>query len=313
MSNDPRPQPSPEEIADGYVQFIGEEVPAWHFPMMNDVARNTAYDTALGAALKNGGIVLDIGTGSGLLAMMAARRGATQVFTCEEIPAIARKAREIIRANGLSDRIQVINRLSTKLEVGKDLPERADVLVTEIFDDGLLGEYAFSAIGHAQKHLLKPQAQIIPRGASVTAVAVESQEIFENHRVTKAAGFDVSAFNEFTEKNYIGYYLEKMGHRMLTAPKTILDFDFNRIPGDGSVPIELEVVESGTCHVIAYWYELRLDAATRILTQPGQAMRSSWKQAIRLLEQPRKLVRGERFKIRAEHNQESIWFGGTSS
>ena len=66
-------QPSAEEVATAFNQFAGGDVAEWHFPMMNDVRRNTAYETALGAALKKGGTVLEIGSGSGWLAALLGR------------------------------------------------------------------------------------------------------------------------------------------------------------------------------------------------------------------------------------------------
>jgi precorrin-6B methylase 2 len=304
----PSAQPSIKEIDAGYREFNGGEIPNWHFAMMNDPVRNGAYDAALGAALKKGGIVLDIGSGSGLLAMMAARQGATRVITCEEVPLLARKATEIIQRNGLADRIQVINKRSTDLIVGKDFPERADVLVTEIFDDGLLGEGAFPAIEHAREHLLKPHAQLIPTGVRVMAMCVESQEIFENHRVGEAAGFDLSAFNEFSDRIYIGYHLEKVSYRALTAPRHVFTFDFKQKSHDEEIPVEFEMIDSGRCHAVAYWFELRMDEKTIISSAPGLAKRSSWKQAVQIFEDPRWLERGSRLKLIAHHDSEAIWF-----
>ena len=50
----------------------------WHFGMLNDAERNTAYDRALRARVRAGDMVLDIGAGTGLLGMMAARAGAAR-------------------------------------------------------------------------------------------------------------------------------------------------------------------------------------------------------------------------------------------
>ena len=285
-----------------------EHVDIWHFPMMNDTVRNTAYETALGSALKNGGIVLDIGSGSGLLAMMAIRQGASRVITCEAIPMIARKAIEIIRRNGLEDRIQVINKKSTDLVVGQDFPEHADVLVTEIFDDGLLGEFAFAAIGHARKNLLKPGAQLIPTGVRVMAMAIESKEIFQNHRVYQAAGFDVSAFNEFSSVGYYGYHLAKMAYKPMSAPKLVFEFDFKNLPGNEKIPFNLEAIDSGTCHAIAYWFQLKLDDSITISTMPGLPQLSCWKQAVQLMESPERLTKGNTLKLFAHHDSEALWF-----
>ncbi|HIJ39203.1 MAG TPA: hypothetical protein HPP80_09945, partial [Rhodospirillaceae bacterium] len=79
-------------------------VPAWHIPMMNDVRRNQAFAQAIDKAVQkrlvtaaDGAVrVLDIGSGSGLLAMMAAQSGAHQVVSVEKVPAIAAMARRIV-------------------------------------------------------------------------------------------------------------------------------------------------------------------------------------------------------------------------
>ncbi len=102
-------------------------VPPWHFAMMNDVPRNAVYDEAIRRVVP-GRSVLDIGTGAGLLAMMAARAGAKQVVSCEAQPWIAAKAGDVVTANGLGDRIKLIAKRSTDLQIGLDLEERAEVL-----------------------------------------------------------------------------------------------------------------------------------------------------------------------------------------
>ena len=60
-----------------------KRVPKWHIPMMNDYQRNNAYLKAIKCAIKDNEYVLEIGTGSGLLSMMASDAGAEKVITCE--------------------------------------------------------------------------------------------------------------------------------------------------------------------------------------------------------------------------------------
>jgi type II protein arginine methyltransferase len=74
-------------------------VPRWHFAMMNDEGRNQAFNAAIRNSVTSDSTVLEIGTGAGLLAMMAAKQGAT-VFTCESIPQLASLAEEVIQHNG---------------------------------------------------------------------------------------------------------------------------------------------------------------------------------------------------------------------
>lgn len=301
--------PSVKDVGEGYREFSGEEVPLWHFPMMNDSVRNDAYDRALGSALQGKkGTVLDIGTGSGLLAMMAARHGASQVVSCEAVSSIAHKATEIIAQNGYADRIRVVKGYSTKLELGRDVPERFDVLVTEIFDDGLLGEEAFKAIKHAKEHLLKADAQIIPSRVRVMAMGIESEEIFKNYRVNKSAGFDVQAFNEFSLQGYVGIHLDKMAYRAISAPTPVFSFDFSNLPGTEAVPLDLDITEDAILHAVAYWFELSLDDDTMVSSGPGLAKLSSWKQAVQVSVNPDPYRRGDRVPLTAHHDESAIWF-----
>src|SRR5262249_15703150 len=83
-------------------------VPGYHVPMMNDAHRKAAWDRALRAAIRPGMHVFEIGTGGGMLAMMAARAGAAHVTTCESHPVAAMLARELIAHNGFADRVTVL-------------------------------------------------------------------------------------------------------------------------------------------------------------------------------------------------------------
>src|SRR5262249_27444265 len=109
-------------------ELYTSQVRPWHFRMMNDADRNRAYDAAIRRAVGPETHVLEIGTGSGLLAMMAARAGARLVSTCEQVEAIAETAADIVQRNGFGDRVKVIAKRSTQLAVGVDLPEPADLL-----------------------------------------------------------------------------------------------------------------------------------------------------------------------------------------
>ncbi|MGE4658134.1 MAG: tetratricopeptide repeat protein, partial [Gammaproteobacteria bacterium] len=142
-------------------------VPVWHTAMMNDKLRNDAYLAALQTAITADTHVLEIGTGSGLLAMMAARCGAKQVTTCEMSPLIATTAKEIISTNGMTDSIDVIAKKSTNLEMGVDLPRPADLLVFEIFSSEFLGEGVLSSIEDAKRRLLGSDGRIIPSGGTI--------------------------------------------------------------------------------------------------------------------------------------------------
>jgi type II protein arginine methyltransferase len=84
--------------------------------------------------------VLEIGTGTGLLAMMAARAGAGVGVTCEVVTAIAEKAAEIVAHNGYGERVRVVAKHSDQLDAEADMGGRADILVSEIVANNFLAE-----------------------------------------------------------------------------------------------------------------------------------------------------------------------------
>ncbi|MCB9397641.1 MAG: tetratricopeptide repeat protein [Acidobacteria bacterium] len=281
-----------------------DAVPTWHFSMMNDSQRNAAYEKAIQKAVRPDSVVLEIGTGSGLLAMMAARAGAKHVYTAEMNPLIAAVAQEIIQQNGYADRITVLAKKSTELQIGVDLPEPADVLVTETFDAGFLGEGAVPSIAHARGHLLKPDAQLIPCAGSVFANLLESQKLWEECAVSQVSGFDLSAFNRFQEHISV-QYVERFPHRRLSRDTELFHFDFTGYPIQPEAKrVEIPVIADGVVHQILYWFRLFLDSETVLDTNIEDE--SCWRIALQILNPPLPVQAGSTQTLIAQHNTEFI-------
>ena len=130
--------------------------------MLLDDDRNMKYQKAIEksvAKLGNDSLVLDIGTGTGLLSCFAARAGAKCVVGCEANAPIARVATECVKRNGLEDVVKIVRAHSTDLIIGSDeekshMRKKADLIVSEILDCGLLGEAVLPVLKHAREHLL---------------------------------------------------------------------------------------------------------------------------------------------------------------
>src|SRR5258706_4693716 len=185
--------------------------------MMDDSKRNETYEAAIRRAAP-GKRVLDIGTGAGLLAVMAARAGAAKGTTCESVGLMAARAREIIVHNGLADRIPVIHKSSTDMAVPRDMPERAEMLVTEIFASGLITEGVLPTLEHAHEHLLKPDAVIIPSAACVMGYLAGGPALQGMLFVGTIAGFHLSGFKHFVQGMLAGC----LAHVRLQGPSARL-------------------------------------------------------------------------------------------
>ncbi len=118
--------------------------------------------------------VLDIGTGTGLLSMMAVKCGADKVTACEAFKPMVSVALKCIEANGMKDKIKLIPKRSTEIIMGEDMDERANVLITEVFDTELIGEGAIGTFTHALDHLLSQDCYVIPDNAVMYVQVVES-------------------------------------------------------------------------------------------------------------------------------------------
>src|SRR5215213_6796739 len=252
-------------------------IPRWHFEMLNDEKRNAAFKEALTNAITPDTVVLDIGSGTGLLAMMAARAGAKQTFTCEMVPALAQLARETVERNGLGDRIVTLDKRSTSVVIGNHMMGKANLLVTETVDCGLLAEDIIASIAHARANLLTEDAQIVPCAATVYAMVVESPRLHNLNSARTAAGFDVSLINQYATANYFPVRLAAFDYTPLTVPFEVFQFDF---ANGGIVPerktITARAKRDGTGHCIVFWYDmppnsnysLSLEAAPTIRRAP---------------------------------------------
>lgn len=138
--------------------------PVEHARMLHDERRTGDYLTALAAAVRPSDVVLDIGTGSGVLAVAAARAGARHVYAVEASD-IADVAERVFALNGVGDRVTLIPGWSRQIE----LPERANLLVAEVIGNEPLEEEILETTLDARHRLLVPGARLIPNALTLLA------------------------------------------------------------------------------------------------------------------------------------------------
>lgn len=274
--------PDNEEARAALSGLLSRLIPGWHLPMLADTARNEAFAAALQKAVRPNMTVLDIGTGSGLLALLAARAGAEKVIACEAHPLIAATAKEIVAKNGYEKTITVIAKRSTELDPVQDMPQQADLMVAEILDAGLIGEGMLPTTRDALRRLVKPGAPVIPAAAQVIAQVVSLPHLRAVNPVREICGFDLSAFDKFRNQSTHGNVrLDHEPYQALSEALPVLRIDFVQ-PPDWVQPQRMTwtapIATEGQAQAVVFWFDLWLDDEIMLSTGPGGAMRH-WGQA----------------------------------
>src|SRR5260370_27300039 len=136
-----------------------------HRDLLADEVRINAYRQAIRRYVTPESVVLDLGSGSGILAFFACEAGARRVFAVEQQPSAAIPT-FLSRHLRFGDRIEVIRERSTNVQ----LPEPADLLLTETIGAFGLEERILGSIIDARTRLLRPGATIVPQSLQLSAV-----------------------------------------------------------------------------------------------------------------------------------------------
>ena len=156
------------------VQFTPYEISM----CLYDVQRTRQWKQAIEDVVREGDIVLDAGSGTGILSVFAAMDGAAHVYSIELHPRFCRLITNIAEKNGVSDRVTVIHGDASKIK----LPETIDVLICELLCTGQFFEPEVQVINHLRSYL-KPDARIIPKRIESYVQLLDAHEILYGVRI----------------------------------------------------------------------------------------------------------------------------------
>ena len=286
----------------------------WHLRMMNDKFRNAKYLEAIKLAIEDvddDSLILDIGTGSGLLSMMAAANGAGKVIACETSNIIADTAKKIIHKNGYKEKITVINKKSTELKIGEDLPRKADLIISEILSAEFVGEGVRTSVFDANKRLLKKNGKMIPESGTIKiSLLGNDKEIFDTISVANVSGFDLSEFNSISQSKFTHFLKKKP--TLLSNDEDAFSINLYNEENIAKEEknIELKVNKEGLCLGIIQWMKIQLYKDIEYENSPSGYLDSSshWPTPIYLFDKPVSVKKGDVLKIRASLDADNLWF-----
>lgn len=198
------------------------------FNCLIDSVRTKAFAKAISRTVSKGDIVVDMGTGSGILALLAARAGAGKVYAVEIDPNNIRTLRETFRKNGYENVIQVIE--GSILEV--TLPEKVDVVIGEMIATALIEELQVLAMNHILKFAKEDVKVLLNKYDTFVDIVSNNNSYYD-------FSFDILRYEYPNESALESANLSKKA--------LVKSFDFSKPTTDLDVntQIELPIIKSG--------------------------------------------------------------------
>lgn len=262
--------------------------------MLADVGRTSAYARALEERVGPGAVVLDIGTGTGIMALLACRAGASKVYAVEPDDVI-QVAREAAAANGFADRIQFLQASSLAI----DLPELVDGIVADVH--GVLPLFGTSVVSllDARDRFLKPDGWMIPARESL-AVAVISCPARHAPLIepwNTEYGFDFSSARARTVNRLSKASVK--AEELVVEPRcwAVLDYHTLRSPSV-SGEASWTAGRSATAHGVSVWFDSETAPGIGFSNSPLLDERHIYGQSFFPWPGPTELQAGDRVHVR---------------
>nr|XP_040017215.1 protein arginine N-methyltransferase 3 isoform X1 [Gasterosteus aculeatus aculeatus] len=259
-------------------------------------------------------VVLDVGCGTGILSMFAARAGAKQVIAVDQSEIIY-QAMDIVRSNQLEDKITLIK---GRIEDIKLPVETVDIIISEWMGYFLLFESMLDSVLYARDRYLADGGSVYPDLCNISLAAVRDAQKHQEHI---AFWDDVYGFNMGCMKKAVvpEAVVEVVSDdTLISEPAVIQTFDCNRVclsDLEFASEFSLKITTTTECTAIVGYFDIFFEkgCGNKVMFSTGpQVTKTHWKQTVFLLEKPVSVRAGEelRGKIIVRKNKKdprSLW------
>jgi protein arginine N-methyltransferase 1 len=226
-----------------------------HGAMISDRVRVRAYERALRQTVKPGMVVLELGTGVGIMAILACQLGTKRVYTVEPT-AVIHLAQEIATANNCADRIEFIEDVSGRVKT----PIQADVIVSDLRGMLPLLQDHIPTIADARTRFLAPGGLLVGRKDRLWAAIVDAPRQYA--KIVEPWEHDLLGQDLGAGRRMIVNSIHRTRvapDQLLTTPYLWATLDYTRIenPDVGGM-LTWTVKRDGTGHGIVIWFDAEL-------------------------------------------------------
>ncbi len=248
-----------------------------HRTMLRDHVRCEAFRRALAKSVKSGDVVLDIGAGTGILSLFAARAGARKVYAVERTK-IADFARQLIAVNDAEEQVQIIHGRMEAVE----LPEQVDLIVSEWMGGNGVDEGFLPAVLVARDRWLKPGGKMLPERVEAWIAPVWDGELEcdLNFWRSQPFEFDLSLIAEATisEVKYCQHHITKdtllaQSQQMWTTDVYTCPVEEARSPFKAS--LLFSVTRESNFNALATWFHADFGQGISLTNAPD-APKTHW-------------------------------------
>lgn len=266
-----------------------------HEEMLKDTSRTLSYRHAMykNKHLFKDKIVLDVGCGTGILSMFAAKAGAKHVYSVD-MSNIIEKAQQIVSLNGFLDKITLIQ---GKLEDIKLPVDSVDIIVSEWMGYFLLYESMLDTVLYARDKYLVEGGLILPDKCSMYIAGIEDGQ-YKDEKIgywEDVYGFDYSPFIEVAMAEPLVDTVEN--NTLITTPEKFFEFDINTVKKEDLAfhrSFSLKAVDADLCHAYIVWFDCDFPGTEKVTLSTGPMNHyTHWKQTVFYMDQVLDLKKGD--------------------
>lgn len=169
-----------------------------HEEMLKDEVRTLTYRNSMyhNQHLFKGKVVLDIGCGTGILSMFAAKAGAAKVIAIE-CSNIVEYARKIVAANSFEDVITIVKGKVEEVTLPDGI-DKVDIIISEWMGYCLFYESMLDTVLYARDKWLREDGLLFPDRCSLYVTAIEDRQ-YKDEKINwwdNVYGFDMSSIRK---------------------------------------------------------------------------------------------------------------------